>query len=136
MVNQDYSAEYTKHMINFIRDVRKDLKQPKLPFVIGQLGVGGTQSDKPNPKRDTFKAAQAAAAEIPEFQGNVAVVKTDAYWDLEADAVFQKGWKSHQEEWKKVGSNYPFHYLGSPKTMIGIGHAFAEALLELSNRGD
>ncbi|MEZ6043970.1 MAG: sialate O-acetylesterase, partial [Planctomycetaceae bacterium] len=32
---------YTDAMVHFIRDVRKDLNAPALPFVIGVLGVGG-----------------------------------------------------------------------------------------------
>ena len=131
MINSERTQPSTpKNMANFIRDVRKDLDAPKLPFVIGQLGVGGTEG-KPNRKRQAFKDAQAAAGELPEFQGNVAVVKTDAFWDTTADAVFQKGWRDHIEEWEKVGSDYPFHYLGSVKTHIGIGRAFGNAILEL-----
>ena len=30
-----------------------------------------------------------------------------------------------------VGSDFPYHYLGSPKTMLQIGRAFGEAVLEL-----
>ena len=99
--------------------------------MIGQLGVGGTEPTKPNERRDAFKEAQAVPASLPEFAGNVAVVETDQFWDEEAAAVFEKGWKNHREEWEKVGSDYPFHYLGSAKTMIRIGGAFGEAILEL-----
>ena len=90
MINSDYTAEYADNMACFIRDIRKDLNSPKLPFVIGQLGVGGVEQ-KPNAKKDAFKAAQIAPAGLAEFQGNVAVVKTDQYWDKTADAVFKKG---------------------------------------------
>jgi hypothetical protein len=133
MVNADYTAAYTDNLACLIRDIRRDLDAADLPCVIGQLGVGGvTQPDsKPNPKRDAFKAAQAAAAEKPEFRGTVALVRTDRYWDKEADAVFQQGWKDHLQEWERVGSDYPFHYLGSAKTYCAIGGAFAEALLQL-----
>ena len=31
-------------MACFIRDVRKDLGAPKMPFVIGALGVGGEEA--------------------------------------------------------------------------------------------
>lgn len=131
MVNADYTAEYTANMTHFIRDVRKDLDAAELPFVIGQLGVGGTKEKRPNKKKDEFKQAQAAAGELPEFKNNVAVVKTDQYWDMEADAVFSKGWKENLEQWNKVGSDRPYHYLGSAKCYSRMGAAFAEALLEL-----
>ena len=41
MVNKDYTTHYAEHMAHFIRDVRKDLKVEGLPFIIGELGVGG-----------------------------------------------------------------------------------------------
>lgn len=137
MINPKYVAEYAKHMANFIRDVRRDLNAPNLPFVIGQLGVGGTKEDKPNPRKEAFKKAQASVAELPEFRGNVAVVRTDQYWDEEADAVFKKGWRKHRDEWEKVGSNFPYHYLGSCKTFLLIGRGFGEAMIRLieSRRG-
>jgi hypothetical protein len=31
-----------------------------------------------------------------------------------------------------VGSDRPYHYLGSPRTMLGVGEAFGEAVLELN----
>jgi len=132
MVNPKYVDAYTENMVTFIKDVRKDLKSPNMPFVIGQLGVGGVKEEKPNAGKDKFKAAQAKAAERPEFQGNVAVVKTDQFWDETAYAVFKKGWKQHFEEWEKVGSDYPFHYLGSVKTYTRIGKAFGQSILKLS----
>ncbi|MCA9267747.1 MAG: hypothetical protein KDA41_04725, partial [Planctomycetales bacterium] len=131
MISEEYTAAYAENMAHFIRDVRKDFKTPKLPVVIGVLGVGGTQEEKPSAKKDAFKEAQAAAAKLPEFQGNVAVVETDQYWDVEADAVFKKGWKENLAEWNTVGSDYPFHYLGSAKCYSRIGRGFGEAMLKL-----
>jgi hypothetical protein len=128
MINADYTAQYTQNLAHFIRDVRQDLKSPRLPFVIGQMGVDGERAGA-NVQR--FKAAQAAVVEIPEFRGNVALVKTDQFWDVEAEAVFKKGWRENLEEWNKVGSDFPYHYLGSPKTMCAIGKAMAEAAIEL-----
>jgi len=131
MINKEFTAAYAGHMANFIRDVRKDLGAPDLPFVIGQLGVGGTKSKKPNPGRDTFKAEQIKPAALPEFHGNVGVVKTDQFWDETAQAVYDKGWKEHFELWQTVGSDRPYHYLGSAITYCDIGRAFAHELLRL-----
>jgi alpha-galactosidase len=91
----------------------------------------GVDGENPGANVKKFKEAQAAVMKLPEFKGNVALVKTDAFWDKEAEAVFKKGWREHLDEWNKVGSDYPYHYLGSVKTMIGIGRAFGEAVLEL-----
>ena len=134
MINRDYTAAYTENMAHFIRDVRKDLGVPKMPLVIGQMGVDGVADRDPNSGKNKFKAAQAAAAEIPEFKGNVALVKTDVYWDVEAQKIYDKGWREHLEEWKKIGSNRPYHYLGSAKTMLRIGGGFAEAMIALQQK--
>ncbi|HTU89338.1 MAG TPA: sialate O-acetylesterase, partial [Gemmataceae bacterium] len=128
MIDADATAEYTANLTHFINDVRKDLKSAKLPFVIGQMGVDGAKAGA-NVKK--FKDAEAAVLEVAAFKGNVALVATDQFWDTEAEAVFKKGWRQHLEEWNKVGSDYPYHYLGSGKTMLHIGRAFGEAVLEL-----
>lgn len=128
MISAESTAEYAANLAHFIRDVRKDLKAPQLPFVIGQMGVDG---DHPGENVRRFKAAQAAVLENDEFRGNVALLKTDAFWDTEAEAVFRKGWREHIDEWNMVGSDYPYHYLGSARTMLAIGQAFGKAMLEL-----
>ena len=81
--------QYSHVLAHLIRDVRKDLNAPKLPFVIGVLGVGGPTSEYgPDQLRyksthDNFRAAMAAPALLPEFQGNVATVLAEKYWDGE-----------------------------------------------------
>ncbi len=80
---------YSEAMAHFIRDVRKDLNAPRLPFVIGVLGVGGPVEEYgPDQQRyksthQNFRSAMAAPAQLPEFKGNVAVVLTEEYWDRE-----------------------------------------------------
>ena len=133
MIDNAATAEYAANMAHFIRDVRKDLKSPNLPFVIGQMGVGGANPDA-NVRK--FKDAQAAVMDVEEFKGNVALVKTDVFWDTEADAVFKKGWRQNLDEWNKVGSDYPYHYLGSVKTYSAIGKALGQAMLKLRFKSD
>lgn len=80
---------YSEVMAHFIRDVRNELDAPGLPFVIGVLGVGGRIEDYgPAQQRykDThrnFRAAMAAPASLPEFEGNVTAVSTGDSWDRE-----------------------------------------------------
>ena len=78
---------YSKNLAHFIRDVRKDLKAPKLPFVIGVMGAGGPIAKYgPEQKRyagihGEFRKAMAAPTKFPEFKGNVTAVFTENYWD-------------------------------------------------------
>ena len=87
---------YSVAMAHFIRDVRRDLNAPKLPFVIGVLGVGGPVADYgPDQQRykathQNFRDAMAAPAQLPEFKGNVAAVLAEKYWDQELTAAKAK----------------------------------------------
>jgi alpha-galactosidase len=87
---------YSTAMAHFIRDVRKDLNAPKLPFVIGVLGVGGPTAEYgPDQQRykathQNFRDAMAAPAQLPEFKGNVATVLAEKYWDQELTAAKKK----------------------------------------------
>lgn len=100
---------YSTAMTHFIRDVRKDLNAPKLPFVIGVLGVGGPTSEYgPDQQRykathDNFRAAMAAPAQLPEFKGNVATVLTEKYWDRELTAAKEKA-TSVKQQAKKLAT--------------------------------
>jgi hypothetical protein len=80
-------ANYSRWMSDFIRDVRKDLQAPKMPFVIGVMGVGGAQ---PNEHVAAFREAMATPAARPEFQGNVAAVQTAPFWDEKLGAIQEK----------------------------------------------
>jgi hypothetical protein len=75
-------AKYSEWMADFIRDVRKDLSAPKMPFVIGVMGVGGVKEEP-----DHFRQAMAAPAETGKFKGNVAAVETAPYWDKPLAAI-------------------------------------------------
>lgn len=98
---------YSTVMAHFIRDVRKDLNTPKLPFVIGVLGVGGPTSEY-GPTEQRYKAthqnirdAMSAPASLPEFKGNVAAIRTEQYWDRELKLARAKESEA-KEKAKKV----------------------------------
>jgi len=87
-------AKYGEWMADFIRDVRKDLGAPKMPFVIGVMGVGGVIDEDYNPRykvtHSNFRAAMAAPTKLPEFKGNVVAVRTGLYWDKPLEAIADK----------------------------------------------
>lgn len=78
---------YSELLAHFIRDVRRDLDAPKMPFVIGVMGVSGL---KANPDTVEFRKAMAAPAAMPEFQGNVAAVQTAPFWAEELGEIDKK----------------------------------------------
>lgn len=90
----DLYAELLGHLI---RDVRKDLSAPKLPVVIGVMGIDGLKGDKTAPMM-RFREAQRKAAAYDEFQGNVVAVETAPFWDDELEVLQQR----MEECWPKV----------------------------------
>ncbi|MFK7851676.1 MAG: sialate O-acetylesterase [Akkermansiaceae bacterium] len=86
-------SKYSEWMADFIRDVRKDLNAPKMPFVIGELGVGGVNA---NEGTIAFRKAMSAPAQLPEFKGNVTSVATAPFWSDELDAIDKKRAKVKQ----------------------------------------
>ena len=112
-VNDKFNAEYETNMVHFIRDIRKDLGAPALPFVIAETGMGG--ADETHPRALSLMKAQAAVAEHKEFQGNVAFVKTTAFW--------------RPKEQSPSGQNY--HWNSNAETYYLIGEGMGEAMKRL-----
>jgi len=112
-VNQAYTEEYERNLAHLIRDVRKDLGVPKLPFVIAETGMTGPQEK--HPRALSLMKAQAAVAELPEFQGNVAFVGTKDFWrPAEASPA-----------------NQGYHWNRNAETYVLIGDAMGKAMLKL-----
>ena len=89
---------YGELLVHLIRDVRKDLSAPKMPFVIGVMGIGGIKEGEKAPQR-YFRQAQVLPMSIPEFKGNVAAVQTAQFWDDELGAVEEKRGQVSQMEY-------------------------------------
>ncbi|MGC3965964.1 MAG: sialate O-acetylesterase [Pirellulales bacterium] len=98
-------AAYSDALAHLIRDVRKDLNVPQLPFVIGVLGVGGRDA---NPETLEFRKAMAAPAAIPEFQGNVTAVATAPFWSEELGMIDHKHQQVRQMDYF-LDTKHPNH---------------------------
>jgi len=86
-------ARYSEWLGAFIRDVRKDFNAPKMPFIIGVMGVDGAKAGK---DITAFREAMAAPAALPEFKGNVVAVQTAPFWSEELGAIAAKKEKVSQ----------------------------------------
>ena len=84
---------YSQLLATFIRDVRRDLSAPQMPFVIGVMGVGGA---KPGKDIEAFRVAMTAPTLLPEFKGNVTAVPTAPFWSEELGAIDEKYGKVRQ----------------------------------------
>jgi alpha-galactosidase len=124
---EEQYAGYTTRLAQLIKDLRKDLDAPNLPVVIGELGAA---------ERGEFQAAQAAVADLPEFNGTVAFAKTREFWEPDVEQLVKDNvWQG--PDWVRfynVGSERGYHYLGSARIYCRMGTAFAESMLELIGR--
>jgi hypothetical protein len=79
---------YTELLAHFIRDVRKDLDTPTLPFVIGVMGVGGLKDKSADIL--AFRKAMAAPSRMREFSRSVIAVETAPFWSEELGDIDEK----------------------------------------------
>lgn len=117
MSGDDYDKEYEANLVNFIKDLRKELGVAKLPVSIGVSGMLGWHGAK-NPKRDIICDHQFAVADPkrhPEFKGNVATVETR---DFHRDPSFSPGPQA-------------FHWSNNAESYWLVGKAMAQAMLSM-----
>ena len=105
--------EYEQNLVHLIGDVRRELKAPKLPVVVGELT--GAWVSAP-PEWEKLRAAQAAAAAKPEFAGNVIFVPT-------------RDFVRKPEESPNPGHGH--HEFGNAETYFLVGDALGKAMLGL-----
>ncbi len=134
---------YSELLAQFVRDVRKDLAAPTMPFVIGVMGIDGMRGNTDAPMK-WFREAQRNVARLDEFGGNVLAVETAPFWDDELERLVERSERSKNpeadftpEERKRLAgaSNGGYHYLGSAKILAPIGRAFADALIGAKGDG-
>ena len=133
--NDQFSPEfrdnYEKNMIAFIKDIRKEYEVPNMPFVIGVLGTGVTAEKVGENK---VSLGQRKAAQATEFKGNVLAVESYKDYSLFSNEVYKRGWAKHFHEWVTVGSDRPYHYLGSGGFFVRLGDSFAGAMVKLMEK--
>ncbi len=137
--NDQYGGqdEYASNMKHFIKDIRKDLGAPNLPFVIVAMGQNG--STPAAGALLTIREAQMAMNDVPEFKGNLKAFRSDVLVDKDAERLKTQQDPALRErdkdEVKKFAADDAYHYYGSPIWYTRIGHAAGEAMLELLKTG-
>jgi hypothetical protein len=137
--NQDKAGGYDPYadlLGHFIRDVRKDLSAPRLPFVIGIMGIGGLRGDTNAPMMH-FRAAQRMPATLDEFRENVLAVETAPFWDDDLEALVERRERVYVELEQRFREAKPEPT--EPEKEVARRTALAEALkpdeLERLNTG-
>lgn len=113
MCNRHHMQQYTGNMIHFISDVRKEFDVPTMPFIVGVLGVYGTDPDSRKFDKglpaSTFRKAQFAAVErydesvAARYRGNVIAVDSGPFYELKLSDIYWKrrmtsGWNRRVDQ--------------------------------------
>lgn len=128
--NDQYGGQdtYGENLRHLLRDVRKDLGAPHLPVAIAAMGQNG--SKPATGAMLIIQTAQLSLNEDAEFRGNVKTIRTDVLIDKAAEELFPR-WRENVDAWKKVGGDFPYHYLGSALWFNRIGKGLGDAMTEL-----
>lgn len=105
--------EYETNLVNLIHDVRRELNVPQLPVVIGELTGPWVQAPG---EWAALRKAQAAAADRPEFQGNVLFVPTHDFVRRPEDSP---------------NPGHGHHEFGNAETYFLVGNALGEGMKAL-----
>ncbi len=114
---------YETNLVNLIHDVRRDLRAPALPVVVGELT--GPWVNAPA-EWTRLRQAQAAAAARPEFAGTVTFVSTHDFVRRAEDSP---------------NPTHGHHEFGNAETYLLVGQALGEGMRMLlrspgSNRAE
>ena len=114
MFNDDARNDYQANLVHLINDIRKEVGQPDLPVVIGELGNDGPKAGK---SMLAIRAAQKAAVEA--LGPNTAFVPT---------TQFARPAK------ESPNVTHGHHWYGNAESYFLIGDALGQALLKLNNK--
>jgi len=108
-------AEYEGHLVNLIKDLRKDLKAPNMKVVIATVGFEGYDINENYTKILNAQMAVADPKQHPEFIGQVKSIDTRGYW--------------RPADESPTGTGY--HYNHNAETYMLVGDALGRAMVEL-----
>jgi hypothetical protein len=108
-------ADYERHLVNLINDLRKEFESPKMPAVVATVGFGGMEMEPGHLMTWQAQMAVSDSQQYPEFQGNVASVDTRPFWRSRGLSPTNTG----------------YHYNHNAETYILTGDALGRAMVRL-----
>ncbi|MCH2161116.1 MAG: sialate O-acetylesterase [Phycisphaerales bacterium] len=101
---------YADNLANLVKDLRRELDAPELPFVVGQTG---------NADNRELWAAQEAATLRPEFTGRAVYVPTRAFLRKPEDSP---------------NTGHGHHWFGNAESYLRAGDAMGQAMVSLQEK--
>ncbi len=109
--NAGHAAHYEKHLVQFIKALRKEFNSPNGKFVLGTLGEAVKGSGGPGGQvLEAQLAVDGTSGKYPEFKGNVATIYTNPM---------------------AQGGSGNGHYGGKSEVYMDVGEAMGQAMVEL-----
>ena len=108
-------AVYEKHLVNLIKDLRKEFKTPDLRAVIATVGFSGMKMDPGHFMTWEAQMAVGDPKQHPEFAGKVASVDTRPFWRSRGESPTNTG----------------YHYNHNAETYVLTGDALGRAMVRL-----
>lgn len=110
------ARRYEQNLVQLIRSIRSEFRDPKVPFLIATIGFDGHKMEG-----NTLTVAEAQLAvsgetgKYPEFEGNVKTVDIREFW---RDAAVSP-------------KNQGFHYHQNAETYMDVGNSLGVAMKKL-----
>ncbi len=112
MVSESARKEYADNLVNLAKDVRAQLNQPNLPFIVGELGNSG-KIDNPNRSEAIFRKTQKEGTQkIP-------------------NAIFVETAHFSRPKNQSPNPSHGHHWFGNAESYFLIGDALGKATLKL-----
>lgn len=122
-IDQAAVDAYEENLVHLVKDIRKDLGVPELPFVIANTGMGGWDIPARYKVRvEKLMVAQLALADpekYPEFKGSVAGVET----------------RDFQRKLEESPSRQDYHWMRNWETYYLIGKSMGDSMIGLLSGG-
>jgi alpha-galactosidase len=113
-INQAFNDEYASNLAHLIRDLRRDLNSPNLPFVIAETGMSGPEEK--HPRALSLMKAQASVPALEEFSATTAFVPTRHLYQPPDQSPLKQ----------------EYHWNANAETYYSIGRDLGLAMLKLS----
>jgi len=108
-------AEYEKHLVNMIKDVRAEFKAPNMLAVVATVGFGGHRMGEKYVPILNAQMAVSDPKKHPEFAGNVRSVDIRDFW----------------REVDESPRSQDYHYNRNAETYMLVGDALGRAMVDL-----
>jgi hypothetical protein len=105
--------EYARNFALLVQGLRAEFKTPKLPVVVGEVGVDGEQHV--SREMAGLRAAQAKIPAQPELAGTLGYVRTAPYWYADLDTLPRKLGAEERRVRQKVAAQVKEELQGKPE---------------------